>query len=274
MPAGQSNGSNGSNGLRVLVASVGTALFILAAPLWLAALPAGCGSSDDSSAAPPSKPPPPADATIPLVMVVTGGGGGPSADGSSSSGGFSNPFGDLPDGSSSGGGPPDGSVALNDGSNMADVELPDTGPPPPFCPATYVPIPCGANPGDTCDLRLNTCCVTLDLQETCVPLSTQCNTMQASVHCENACDCSGGQVCCGVVNELVGVAQTVCQSVSDGGLCQPSPATNTQAAAQVCTVDAECKNGEPCIFQTCQFGAMFHLCGLQSGDPFDCTANQ
>jgi hypothetical protein len=57
------------------------------------------------------------------------------------------------------------------------------------------------------------------------------------------------------------------------GLCSPHPPTNTQASAQLCAVDAECKNGGACIFQTCQFGAMLHLCGLQSGDPFDCTAN-
>ena len=263
MAAVLSNGSRGSNGLR-LSFCLAVAFLPIGAGLMF-----GCGG-DDAEVAPPPKQGP-ADATVPLVMVVTGGGGAPTS--SSSSGGVKNPFGDLPDaGSSSGmgldsgsssGGPGDGSISDDASDGGADAL------PPSNCPTT--PIPCGANPGDTCDLRTKTCCVTLDLQESCL---TSCDPMrQAAVHCTNTCDCSGGQVCCGVINQIVGVVQSVCQTVADGGFCNPNPPTNTQASAQLCTVDSECKNGEQCIFQTCEFGAMFHLCGLQSQDPFDCTAN-
>jgi hypothetical protein len=49
--------------------------------------------------------------------------------------------------------------------------------------------------------------------------------------------------------------------------------SSTEVTAQLCQQDAECKNGLPCIAQTCVFGAMFHFCGLQSQAPYRCTAN-
>jgi hypothetical protein len=45
------------------------------------------------------------------------------------------------------------------------------------------------------------------------------------------------------------------------------------ATARLCEQDEECKNGQRCIAQTCIFGAMFKLCGLQSQAPYNCTAN-
>jgi hypothetical protein len=266
MGVGLPNGSRGSNGLRVLIALFGT-LAALAT-----GLASGCGG-DDASEVPKPKPATSADATVPLVMVVTGGGIAPSPDGSSSSGGITNPFGDIDSGSSSG--PSSSSGGSDDGSMSDDAgDMVEAGPPPAFCPATYLPIPCGTDAGDTCDLRSSTCCVTLSLNERClIGRNAKCASNEASGHCTNACDCPNGQVCCGVINELVGVATASCQSIPDGGLCNPHPPTNTQASAQLCNVDAECRNGQPCIFQTCALGAMFHLCGLQTGDPYDCTAN-
>jgi hypothetical protein len=268
MGVGLPNGSKGSNGLRVLIALLGT--LVALGPGFVS----GCGG-DDASVTPPSKPPPVSDATVPLVMVVTGGGIAPSADGSSSSGGITNPFGDLPEAGSSSGMSSSSGGSSDDGSMSDDDAAPiEAGPPPAFCPSDYVPIPCGVDAGDTCDLRSSVCCVTLSLQERClVGRTTKCASNEASAHCTNACDCPNGQVCCGVVNQLVGIATSGCQTVADGGLCNPHPPTNTQASAQLCNVDAECKNGQPCIFQTCAFGAMFHFCGLQTGDPYDCTAN-
>jgi hypothetical protein len=38
-------------------------------------------------------------------------------------------------------------------------------------------------------------------------------------------------------------------------------------------VSAECQNGQPCINQSCIYNATFNICGLQSQDPFYCTAN-
>jgi hypothetical protein len=63
-----------------------------------------------------------------------------------------------------------------------------------------------------------------------------------------------------------------CQSVPNGGSCS-GPATSTTATAQLCEQDEECKNGQACISQSCVFGAMFKLCGLQSQKPYSCTAN-
>jgi hypothetical protein len=259
-----------SNGLRIFVALLGSAIPL--AP----ALASGCGTSSDTPAAKP----PIVDATAPadvrLVMVVTGGGG--AASSSSSSSGSGNPLGALPEaGSSSGGGSSSsGGSPESDGGSESDGsdDGSDAAAPAPNCP-NYVAPPCGG-PNDTspCDLRSNTCCITLTLQERCIPgAAAKCNSNEAAIHCANACDCSGGNVCCGVANVLVGAVQTVCQSIPDGGLCNPHPATNTQASAQLCNVNAampECKNGQNCIAQTCEYGANLSICGLQSQDPFDC----
>jgi hypothetical protein len=61
-----------------------------------------------------------------------------------------------------------------------------------------------------------------------------------------------------------------CQLVPDNASCK-APAAG-YITAQLCQQDAECKNGQRCIAQTC-LGATFFFCGLQSEAPFNCTMN-
>jgi hypothetical protein len=86
-----------------------------------------------------------------------------------------------------------------------------------------------------------------------------------AIQCKDACDCSGGQVCCGSTSS----ANTTCQTVASGGTC---PGAGSGTGAQLCQVSAECTQGQQCISQTCTedgVSAQFTACGLQSG----CTAN-
>jgi hypothetical protein len=267
MSDGGSHGSNGSKRLRAFVA-----ILCVVLPFG-PSLIAGCGSS---SAAPVQAAPTAtitADATVPLVMVVTAGGGA----GSSSGAMIVNPFGGSSSGSSSGssgtgsdGGPETADAGDGGGDGAA---LPEAAPPN-VCPGMYMPPTCGVASDGTpvsCDLRSNTCCVNFSLTARCIPgLNAACASNEATIHCTQGCECSGGDVCCGVENTILGVVQTVCQSVPDGGFCRPYPQTATQASAQICSTDDECKNGQSCIKQTCIYGAMLNVCGLQSQDPFDC----
>jgi hypothetical protein len=138
---------------------------------------------------------------------------------------------------------------------------------------TYTAPKCNGNA--TCDLRTNTCCVTEAFVPTgrCVPDGDSggtCNSNESPFHCEYACDCTGGQSCCGTINTSTFAGAASCQAVANGGTCTPGA---NEAAAQLCEQDAECKNGQPCIAQTCNFGAMFRFCGIQTQQPFACTAN-
>jgi hypothetical protein len=279
MPAGLAKGSMGSNGLRVLLALLGTVVPL--APGFVS----GCGSSSSPSAAPDAATPSPvpSDATVPLVMVVTGGGGAPTSSGSSS-GAIQNPFGDLPvpdsgssSGASSSSSSGSGSGALSDDGSAYDSSSSDgsslDGPDGNGTTCVdYVTPLCGTSP---CDYRYNTCCVSITYQARCIPNTMQCDPkMEASIHCLQACECTGGRVCCGVANTILGVVTSECQSIPDGGLCNPHPQTNTQSSEQLCGTDAECKAGQGCIKQTCEYGVTLSMCGLQSQDPFDCAPTQ
>ncbi|HEX4445652.1 MAG TPA: hypothetical protein VH044_02920 [Polyangiaceae bacterium] len=247
----------------------------------------GCGSS---SAQPPAQSNP-GDASITYTTVVTAGGGAPNSGSSSGSIGI-NPFGDIDSGSgsstgSSTGSTDDGAAPGDDGSTGDDSATtsdtgappgdagPDSGdastPPANVC-VNYVAPVCGSGP---CDLRTHTCCVTLSLAFTCVAGtgSSACPSNQASVHCLQSCECGGTKSCCGVENTLIGAVTAECQEVPNGGFCSPHPQTSTEASAQFCKTDAECKNGQGCIAQTCEFNAVFNICGVQSQAPFDCKAN-
>jgi hypothetical protein len=259
MAHGGSHSSNGSKRLRAFVTVLGIVL-----PFG-PALVGGCGSS--SAPAPMATPPAPTltgDATVPLVMVITGGGGG-----GSSGAMIVNPFGDTSSSSSSGSSsgtvsPPDSGSddASNGGSLDGPVDEPN-----PLCDG-YVPAMCGVTP---CDLRSNTCCVDLSLNTRCAPgHSSACHSNEVTIQCLQACECAGGQVCCGVEDTIQGVVQSKCQTVADGDLCKPHPQTTTQASAQLCKVTSECKNGQDCITQTCIYNATLSVCGLQSQDPFNC----
>jgi hypothetical protein len=257
-----------SNGLRVFVAFLGTVVPL--APGFVS----GCSSSDSTAPAAPGLP----AGSAPIQMGVrTTGGGAASSPGQSQQ----NPFGGLDSGtpgddstsdsgsssgddsaadSSSGNGPSDGGSDADSSSSS-----------PPNACVNYVAPMCGTTP---CDLRSNTCCISLTLETRCIAgVSASCKSTEAAVHCLQACECPDNGVCCGVDNTLVGFVESECQAVPAGGLCNPHPQTATQASEQLCKTDAECTNGQGCISQTCIDGAMLNICGLQSQDPFDCVAN-
>jgi hypothetical protein len=251
-------------------------LFVVVGALVALALGSACGGSSTATPGPDAS----TEAGITIGTVMTTG-GGLLSDGST--GMAVNPFG----GSSSGGpsddsGPastdsgtgPDGS-GLGDGSGLMSDDGGVNA-----CPSTYTPPLCGTTP---CDLRTNTCCIQvnidLSLTATCVGgANAACNQNEVTVHCLQSCECGGTNVCCGVYFKLMGEVESVCQPIANlvdgdaGGLeCNPYPQTNTQASAQLCKTDAECENGGSCVAQTCAYGAMLSICGVQSQDPFDCA---
>jgi hypothetical protein len=76
-----------------------------------------------------------------------------------------------------------------------------------------------------------------------------------------------------VSNTIVGAVQTECQAVAEGSHCVPYPSSTTMASVQFCEVDSECKNGQPCVPQTCTYdgiSARLYICGLQDQAPFNC----
>jgi hypothetical protein len=156
----------------------------------------------------------------------------------------------------------DSGAPMDGGSSDVDAGI---------CGNYVVPL-CGTTP---CDLHNHTCCVTpFPLAGRCIAgANANCMNTEATFHCAYACECPQGQVCCGIIDTLVGFGTASCQTIGQGGFCPPHPNTASQAAAQLCKVDAECTNGQPCIAQTCVYGAMFHFCGLQSQSPYNCTAN-
>jgi hypothetical protein len=144
----------------------------------------------------------------------------------------------------------------------------DASPDAPYSCDEYTAPMCGMMP---CDLRSNTCCLDLNFNARCLPgANANCNSNEATGHCLQQCECPADTVCCGVENSLVGVVQTACQSVPDGGHCQPYPQTSITAAAQLCHVNSECKTGDNCITQTCIYNLVVQVCGLQSQAPFNC----
>lgn len=250
------------SGLRIVIACLG-ALVALASCLF-----SGCGSSPATSAAPDAS----TDGGPALVTVVTAGGGIPSADAgavdpfgssSSSSGGSSSGSSGADDGSS-------GGEAGSSGGDASDASAPvcvlgdDSG--------TYVGPVCGVQAdAGPCDLRSNTCCSTSALIGTCLPCANaKCPTDQATIHCLQSLECGPGLSCCGDILTLFGEVKSSCKSVPDGGTCPYVPWTATQIGVQLCKSDAECKNGQPCVHQTCTMGAVLDMCGLQSAAPLNC----
>jgi hypothetical protein len=137
--------------------------------------------------------------------------------------------------------------------------------------SSFVPGTCASA---TCDFRSNTCCVNLSggsspclsgVDASC-PASTTID--YAPAHCRYSCDCPAGQSCCGELNLSLLKGAVECQLVPDNGSCvAPGPGYIT---AQTCASDEECKNGQPCVAQSC-FGTTYYFCGLQSQAPFNCT---
>jgi hypothetical protein len=138
--------------------------------------------------------------------------------------------------------------------------------------STYNPPVCDGTA--TCDLHSNTCCVTPALPKptgVCVAGDdASCAAGASPFHCQYACECAAGDSCCGVLNTTTYAGAATCQNVPSGGSCT---AAAGEATAQLCKQDAECKNGLPCIAQTCVFGSMFQFCGVQMQAPYRCSAN-
>lgn len=233
----------------------------------------GCGGPTTTSVAPEAGA---RDASLVLVHVVTSGGG------ANTSSGGTDPFAGLDAPTMDEGVPETGSApddgSMDDGpSSSGSGGMMDSGSDaaPNACDS-YTPPLCGTVP---CDLRSNTCCVLFTLQNPpparCVPgAAAVCDkSKEVTVHCLHACDCQG-ENCCGLYDKIHGVVQSVCQPDSElvGGNCFPSPPTAVVTSAQLCKVDSECQNGQPCIDQTCIYGAHLSICGLQSQDPFKCMA--
>jgi hypothetical protein len=236
------------------------------------ALGAGCGRGDG----PPFDPDDPEGGD-------EGGGGSTSSTSSSSSNGSpssSNGSSGTPGGSSSNGGSSGGHVSSSGStsgttssssssggsSSSSTVGVSDA--------ATCTPTTtCGD--GVTCDVQTNDCCLSPLAAVSCVSKSKGCQSGWASFGCASSCDCPSGQFCCGEATTTS--AQTLCQTLTNGSC--PGKTTSTMGSAQICEATSECQNGEQCIKQTCKPGTTnanvkLTMCGLQAGQPFNCTAGQ
>ncbi len=234
-----------------LVAGVAIVPVAAVALACVASLPS-CGSSGAASG-------PTGDGGISYTAVVTYG-GGVTSDGSG------NPFAAVDaaaDGPADGGSSPDADAGTPSGDDGGLDAPPYDGPP-------YAAPTCdGVNP---CDLRSNTCCLmngpsaSVPLIGTCQAGATStCANNQATVHCLQALECGGTRSCCGEILVLLGQVEANCLDLGgDGGLCPfAAMPTFSQIGVQLCRTDAECQNGQPCVKQTCMYGATLSMCGLQ-----------
>ncbi len=108
--------------------------------------------------------------------------------------------------------------------------------------------------GSPCDTATSYCC-----DETTVPPNGQrCVSNSVSScgglrrRCDEAADCTGGQVCCIPPNAAMRVAYTT--------VCSKGPCTDDVLNYQVCKTSAECTNGQPCVTQQCA-GYEMRTCG-------------
>ena len=273
-----------SHGPRAVITFIGALLVPLALS---ASVVPGCGTSGSGATPSPEGG---------YTTVVTSGGGVPAVDagpndpfsssGGSASSGSGSSSGSNSSGSSSGQSLDSGSSSGGDASDDSSSSSSGGG-----CNGSssgsdssvaYTPPSCdGMNP---CDLRSNTCCLSSTasgLVGHCLPGTTltcsQTPTPQATVHCLQAAECGAGMSCCGDVIQLLGQVRSSCVCLAQGQSCPYVPATIAQAGVQLCKTDAECKNVDPdsgapltCIHQTCIYGAVLDICGLQSGPPLNC----
>jgi hypothetical protein len=185
---------------------------------------AACGGSDDGTA------------TVPTDDASTAKDTGTRADQSA-------PAVDAATPDDSGGGTD--APAINDGAQtpVDAADTPDGG-----APVTPHTVACGSI---TCDTQTSTCCAPLDggTASCANGASAQCPSGSASLHCAEAADCTGGNVCCGSIDFQTQAASTQCAAACAGGF-------------QFCGTSGECKNGQPCVVQTC-LGQKVQICGKQ-----------
>jgi hypothetical protein len=150
------------------------------------------------------------------------------------------------------GSPGDDDAASADGGQT----IPDGGLPP-----TPGEVACG---NLSCDVPENQCCIPfVGGAATCVP-STQACIGGVTVDCNEAADCSHGDVCCvSILGGPTTTAQFACQAAPCG-----SPA---DGHAQACRTNQECIGGAACTVQVCE-GVTVELCGLPNFDnAYQCT---
>jgi hypothetical protein len=247
--------------------TLGSACCALAA--LIAGVVSGCNGSNAATAMGPDAS---VDGPLMYEAVMTGGGGVPAADASQG-----NPFGSSSSSSSSSGGDSGmdgGSSSGGDDAGLAyETGCADDAAMAPGDDGPYMPPIC--NGTATCDLRTHTCCLANSasgLVGTCVDgTCMDCPSNEATVHCLQSAECPTGLSCCGDIITILGQVKSSCVNVPQGGSCPYVPATLAQVGVQLCKTDAECMNGQPCVHQTCIYGAILDMCGLQSGAPLNCT---
>lgn len=144
---------------------------------------------------------------------------------------------------------PDGGFMIPDGGiTLPPVEAGTLGT---VLPGDAGVIQCGAT---ACDVSGNTCCANTDGGTSCAAGATA-SCPQATLHCAQAADCTGGDLCCATVQISNLSAESKCQA-------GPCP-TSAQLGAQMCATDTECPSGVKCTKQNCQ-GETLQLCGLFS----------
>jgi hypothetical protein len=107
---------------------------------------------------------------------------------------------------------------------------------------------CGAQ---SCDTPSQYCCVSRNTDGSTTPAcradGTTCDNPAIEMHCDEAGDCAEGQICCSALG--AGGAPLL--------TCAPSCG---MFGVQVCRTSAECRNGKPCVVQTCM-GHTVETCG-------------
>ena len=129
----------------------------------------------------------------------------------------------------------------------------DGGPPPPLPASDPNLITCAGAP---CKVPGNYCCNTgitpSPAAQKCVPDTTSaCGGLRQM--CDEAADCSGGQVCCVTPNAAIRIALNA--ECAPKGSCK-----DPTYFPQLCKTNAECDNGQPCVPQPC-LGVTIWSCG-------------
>lgn len=103
--------------------------------------------------------------------------------------------------------------------------------------------PCAVADHFCCDQKNAPSCMKRPLPGTCAGPQREC---------DEAADCTGGNVCCIPPNQAVTLAYFA--------TCAKSCGINDPFSYQLCKSDSECENGKPCIGQPC-LGTLIYNCG-------------
>jgi hypothetical protein len=178
----------------------------------------------------------------------SGGSGGPSSSGggddAEANGSSSGGQGASSSGAGEGGATGEGGASSSSGGTV--VPVPDGG-----APSTPMMVTCGATSCDTGGSMPQQCCVSGD-GGTCTAFTTGCSS-GITVPCDEAADCTGGSVCCQVLE--CGQHSTSCKT------------TCATTDFQLCRTDSECGTtsdagaAKKCIVQMCGSSLVGPTCG-------------